>query len=82
MKLVINSTKLADLVARGASSAPKNSPLALANNARIIAKSGKLSIASTDLDRMVEATRCRIRRISPTTTSLAFARRLAPSTAI
>ncbi|KRR21657.1 DNA-directed DNA polymerase [Bradyrhizobium retamae] len=55
MKLKINRDRLADIVTRGVSSAPKNSPSVIANNARIIARDGVLSIASTDFDMMVEA---------------------------
>ena len=55
VKLKINRDRLADIVTRGVSSAPKNSPSVIANNARIIARDGVLSIASTDFDMMVEA---------------------------
>jgi DNA polymerase-3 subunit beta len=55
MKLKINRDRLADIVARGVSIAPKNSPAVIANNARLIAHGGLLSIASTDFDMMVEA---------------------------
>jgi DNA polymerase-3 subunit beta len=55
MKLKISRDRLADIVARGVSIAPKNSPVPVVNNARIIAHGGLLSIASTDLDMMVEA---------------------------
>lgn len=56
MKLKINRDTLADIVARGVSSAPKNSPAVIANNARIIAQDGTISIATTDFEKMVEAT--------------------------
>lgn len=55
MKLKINRDKLADIVARGVSGAPKNSPAVLANNARIVARGGTLYVASTDFQMMVEA---------------------------
>ncbi|CCD94625.1 putative DNA-directed DNA polymerase [Bradyrhizobium sp. ORS 375] len=55
MKFKINRDKLADIVTRGVSSAPKNSPAVIANNARIIAQDGAISIATTDFEMMVEA---------------------------
>ncbi|WP_028165439.1 DNA-directed DNA polymerase [Bradyrhizobium elkanii] len=56
MKFKINRDTLADIVARGVSSAPKNSPAVIANNARIIVQDGAISIATTDFEMMVEAT--------------------------
>lgn len=56
MKFKINRDTLADIVTRGVSSAPKNSPAVIANNARIIAQNGTISIATTDFEMMVEAT--------------------------
>lgn len=56
MKFKINRDTLADIVTRGVSSAPKNSPAVIANNARIIVQDGTISIATTDFEMMVEAT--------------------------
>lgn len=55
MKLKINRDKLAEIVTRGVSSAPKNSPAVIANNARIIARDGLLHVATTDFSMQVEA---------------------------
>lgn len=56
MKFKINRDTLADIVSRGVSSAPKNSPAVIANNARIVVQDGAISIATTDFEMMVEAT--------------------------
>jgi DNA polymerase III subunit beta len=56
MKLKINRDRLADIVARGTSSAPKNSTIPILNNARIVAAKGLVHIASMDPDKLVEAT--------------------------
>lgn len=56
MKLTINRDELANIVTSGVSSAPKNSPSAILNNARVIVRDGTMSIASTDLEMMTEAT--------------------------
>jgi DNA polymerase III subunit beta len=55
VKLKITQDILSDLVTRGASSAAKNSPSHIVNNARLVADGGNLFIASTDFDMMVEA---------------------------
>lgn len=55
MKLIINREALADIVTRGTSCAPKNSPHIVANNARLTVENGTLSIASSDFITMVEA---------------------------
>ncbi|WP_047308833.1 DNA-directed DNA polymerase [Rhodopseudomonas palustris] len=72
MKLKINRDRLADIVTRGVSSAPKNSPSIIANNARIVARDGVLSVASTDFDMMVEASgQCEMERQGATTVDAA-----------
>jgi DNA polymerase-3 subunit beta len=55
VKLKITQDILSDLVTRGASSAAKNSPSHIVNNARLVAEGGNLLVASTDFDMMVEA---------------------------
>ncbi|HEY0329632.1 MAG TPA: DNA-directed DNA polymerase [Rhodopseudomonas sp.] len=72
MKLTINRDRLADIVTRGVSNAPKNSPSMIANNARITVRDGKLSVASTDFDMMVEASgECQMERGGVTTVDAA-----------
>jgi DNA polymerase-3 subunit beta len=72
VKLTINRDRLADIVTRGVSSAPKNSPSVIANNARITVRDGKLSIASTDFEMMVEASgECAMERGGVTTVDAA-----------
>ncbi len=72
MKLKINRDALADIVARGVSSAPKNSPSIIANNARIVVRDSMLHIASTDFDMMVEASGlCEMSRPGATTVDAA-----------
>ncbi|WP_316206039.1 DNA-directed DNA polymerase [Bradyrhizobium sp. SZCCHNR3058] len=68
MKLKINRDKLADIVTRGVSSAPKNSPAVIANNARIVVKHGMLHVATTDFQMQVEASgECNMEREGATT---------------
>jgi DNA polymerase-3 subunit beta len=68
MRVTISQTDLAALVARGVSSAPKNSPALIANNARLVAKNGVLSVSSCDFERMVEASaKCSVEKAGATT---------------
>ncbi|WP_407156355.1 DNA-directed DNA polymerase [Bradyrhizobium sp. STM 3557] len=72
MKLKINRDKLAEIVTRGVSSAPKNSPAIIANNARIIAEDGMLHVATTDFQMQVEASgECELSREGSTTVDAA-----------
>lgn len=72
MKIKINRDALADIVTRGVSSAPKNSPSVIANNARIVVRDSVISIASTDFDMMVEASGlCEMSRPGATTVDAA-----------
>jgi DNA polymerase-3 subunit beta len=56
MKVAIQQLNLAALIARGAAVAPKQSPIPILPHTRLVAKDGKLSVASTDMDRFAEAT--------------------------
>ncbi|WP_315764400.1 DNA-directed DNA polymerase [Bradyrhizobium sp. SZCCHNR2009] len=68
IKLKINRDKLAEIVTRGVSSAPKNSPAVIANNARIVVKDGMLHVATTDFQMQVEASgECNMEREGATT---------------
>lgn len=55
MKLTITRSALADLMSKGGSAAPKNSPVAIVGHARIIAKAGAIKIATTDFEMQAEA---------------------------
>ena len=56
MKLTITRAALADLMSKGGSAAPKNSPVAILGHARLIARGGVLKIATSDFEMQAEAT--------------------------
>lgn len=68
MRLNIERKELVSLLSRGATSAARLSPVRIVTHARLIAKAGTLAVASTDLERMVEATApCAIEKPGSTT---------------
>lgn len=55
MKLSIKRAALADLMAKGGASAPKNSPVPIIGHARLIARRGVLRVSTTDYELQAEA---------------------------
>lgn len=68
MRLTIPRTELAALVARGCSAAPRTAIAPIVRNARLVVKGGTLSISTTDLEQIVEAsTACTVEKAGATT---------------
>lgn len=55
MKLTITRSALADLMSKGGSAAPRNSPIPILGHARLVAKGGVLKIATSDFEMQAEA---------------------------
>ena len=55
MKLTISRAKLAELMAKGGSSAPKISPVPIVQHARLVAEGGRFRVSTTDLNIQAEA---------------------------